>query len=63
MTGQAPAAAAAPAGAPAALPLRVEHLSVAVRARRGGDARILCDVSLTARPGEIVAVVGESGCG
>jgi peptide/nickel transport system ATP-binding protein len=64
VTGQAPAAAAAPADAPAALPLNVEHLDVAVRGgRKGRDVQILCDVSLTASPGEIVAVVGESGCG
>jgi peptide/nickel transport system ATP-binding protein len=46
----------APSPAP---PLSVEHLGVTV----SGGVQILCDVSLTAGPGEIVAVVGESGCG
>jgi peptide/nickel transport system ATP-binding protein len=46
---------------PTPLPLNVEDLSVTV----GGPApvMILSGISLTAGPGEVVAVVGESGCG
>ncbi len=61
MTGQAPAAGRAGADIPAALPLSVEGLDVAVRGAR--ESQILSDVWLSAGPGEIVAVVGESGCG
>ncbi len=32
-------------------------------ARRFGDRRVLRDVSLTVRPGEVVAIIGASGCG
>jgi peptide/nickel transport system ATP-binding protein len=61
VTGQAPAAGKAGADVPAALPLSVESLDVAVRGTR--ETQILSDVWLSAAAGEIVAVVGESGCG
>jgi len=40
--------------------IAVEHLSFAFE---GGDVPILDDISLTAEPGEFVAVVGSSGSG
>jgi peptide/nickel transport system ATP-binding protein len=43
------------------LPLSVERLSVTADGHK--PVTILSGVSLTAGPGEIVAVVGESGCG
>ncbi len=42
--------------------LTVENLSVSYRVQ-GGEVRALDGVSLEIFPGEIVAVVGESGCG
>ncbi len=54
-----PLATPSPAAAPAAAPvLQVEGL-----ARRYGDALVFRDVSLALRPGELVAVLGESGVG
>jgi peptide/nickel transport system ATP-binding protein len=46
---------------PTSLPLSVEDLSVTVSGPE--PVMILSGISLTAGPGEIVAVVGESGCG
>ena len=38
--------------------LSIEHLSLSI-----GDTKILHDVSIEMRPGEIVAITGESGSG
>ena len=38
--------------------LAVDHLSLAI-----GDARVVDDVSFAVAPGEVLALVGESGCG
>jgi ABC-type nitrate/sulfonate/bicarbonate transport system ATPase subunit len=44
--------------------VRVEHVSRTFAGRRGrAPVPALADVSLQARPGEIVSVVGPSGCG
>ena len=44
--------------------LAVEHLSVAYRGREGGaPVRVVDAVSFSVEEGEILALVGESGCG
>ncbi|GAA4019915.1 ABC transporter ATP-binding protein [Allokutzneria multivorans] len=43
--------------------IRAEDLSVRFKARGGATARAVDGVELTVRKGEIVALVGESGCG
>ncbi|SDM46307.1 ABC transporter ATP-binding protein [Allokutzneria albata] len=43
--------------------IRAEDLSVRFKARGGATARAVDGVDLTVRKGEIVALVGESGCG
>ncbi|MDH4160768.1 MAG: ATP-binding cassette domain-containing protein, partial [Actinomycetota bacterium] len=40
-----------------------EDLKVTFRARGGGQARALDGANLSVSKGEIVAIVGESGCG
>lgn len=42
--------------------LKIEHLSVGIKTP-AGKVEAVRDVSLELRPGEILAVVGESGCG
>ena len=42
--------------------LEVKNLSVTYRSPRG-DVQAVRDVSFSLRPGEVLAVVGESGCG
>ena len=42
--------------------LNIEHLSVGIRSS-GGKVQAVRDVSLSLHPGEIFAIVGESGCG
>ena len=42
--------------------LKIEHLSVEI-ASRSGRVHAVRDVSLTLHPGEVLAIVGESGCG
>jgi peptide/nickel transport system ATP-binding protein len=42
--------------------LSIEHLSLRF-AQPGGEIHALSDVSLTLAPGEILSLVGESGCG
>jgi peptide/nickel transport system ATP-binding protein len=42
--------------------LEVENLSVSFP-RRGGDLKALTQVSFQVKPGEVVGLVGESGCG
>jgi oligopeptide/dipeptide ABC transporter ATP-binding protein len=60
-------AAAAAAGVSSSSPNRpvieVEDLTVTFRGRGGGTARAVDGVSLAVGRGEIVALVGESGCG
>jgi oligopeptide/dipeptide ABC transporter ATP-binding protein len=54
----------APTPQPAGTPLlEVDDLRVSFRGHRGREARALDGVSLSIGTGEIVAVVGESGCG
>ncbi|MCW3066709.1 MAG: peptide transporter ATP-binding protein [Solirubrobacterales bacterium] len=48
--------------APADGVLRVEHLDVVVP-DRGGDRRLVRDVSLTLAPGQALGIVGETGSG
>jgi peptide/nickel transport system ATP-binding protein len=43
--------------------LELRDLQVRFRARGGGTVRAVDGVDLTVRPGEIVALAGESGCG
>ena len=43
--------------------IEVRDLEVVFRARGGGQARALDGVNLSVNKGEIVAIVGESGCG
>lgn len=42
--------------------LKIEHLSVEINGS-GGTVEAVRDVSFTLHPGEILAIVGESGCG
>ena len=42
--------------------LKIEHLSVGIHSP-AGTVRAVRDVSLTLNPGEVLAIVGESGCG
>ncbi len=42
--------------------LKVEHLSVSFFSQKG-EVRALQDVSFTLKQGEVLAIVGESGCG
>ena len=42
--------------------LEVKNLSVTYRSPRG-DVQAVRDVSFSLRPGEVLAVVGEGGCG
>lgn len=42
--------------------LKLEHLSVGIETA-AGTVRAVRDVSLTLHPGEVLAIVGESGCG
>ena len=42
--------------------LKIEHLSVDIRSR-SGNIQAVRDVSLSLHPGEVLAIVGESGCG
>lgn len=42
--------------------LRVEHLSVGIQSQMG-KVQAVRDVSFSLRPGEVLAIVGESGCG
>lgn len=48
--------------APVAEALKLEGVSVAL-SRRNGQVPILREVSFTVAPGEVVGLVGESGCG
>lgn len=46
--------------------LKVEHLAVSFQTDAGeleGELEAVRDVSFTLRPGEVLAIVGESGCG
>jgi oligopeptide/dipeptide ABC transporter ATP-binding protein len=43
--------------------LRAENVSVRFGQRRGGPVRAVDGVNLAVRPGEILALVGDSGCG
>ncbi|GAA4332304.1 dipeptide/oligopeptide/nickel ABC transporter permease/ATP-binding protein [Variovorax defluvii] len=47
---------------PADTLLRIEHLTVRLQGPQG-DAELLSDVSLHLRRGEVLGLVGESGCG
>ncbi|MDO5629069.1 MAG: ATP-binding cassette domain-containing protein, partial [Mobilicoccus sp.] len=51
-----------PAAADTAPLLSVEHLSIAFPAAHG-EVDIVDDVSFSVRPGEVMGLVGESGCG
>ena len=42
--------------------LAVKNLSVEIRTG-GKDCKVLNQISFTAKPGEIIGLVGESGCG
>ena len=42
--------------------LKIENLSVGIR-YASGTVQAVRDVSLTLHPGEVLAIVGESGCG
>ncbi len=42
--------------------LKIEHLSVGINSP-AGKVRAVRDVSLSLHPGEVLAIVGESGCG
>ena len=42
--------------------LRVQHLSVGIQSHMG-KVQAVRDVSFSLRPGEVLAIVGESGCG
>ena len=42
--------------------LKIENLSVGIRSA-SGNVQAVRDVSLTLHPGEVLAIVGESGCG
>ena len=42
--------------------LEIQHLSVSFRTPQG-EVEAVRDVSLSLRSGEVLAIVGESGCG
>ncbi|WJR76807.1 ABC transporter ATP-binding protein [Bradyrhizobium sp. NP1] len=43
--------------------LRVEDMTVTLKTRTGTDLQVVEGVSLAVRPGEVMGLVGESGCG
>src|SRR5215213_3322436 len=53
----------APAGVTSETVLEVDDLHVTFAGRSGGTARAVDGVNLNIRKGEIIAMVGESGCG
>ena len=43
--------------------LTIDNLKIGYRDIDGVDVRLLRGVSLTVAPGEVISLVGESGCG
>jgi peptide/nickel transport system ATP-binding protein len=63
VTATQPAAPGSPAGQGPILEVRDLHVHFAARRGKGATARAVDGVDLQVRPGEIVALAGESGCG